>query len=525
MKTIVFNILSVVTLMALAFESFGQQSESYSSYTIEGDEVTNLCENGITGNIQRSPTTYTFWSTGVVFNNDYQLNVLAQIDPSLNECENFNFSLAIYGPMSDCEVPYTVQNGTSLLEISEAELSPFLLATLPMPNNALTPLYNYDYQIVYEIPGQQFSQPFENGRYFFKLVVNHTCFTVGKLNLSFDLSADNFSCSTESIFTPNLYEICDNHYSACISEGIASFPISQDGGEVWVSTIVNANATDTWKFNYPEPEAENCERTEFGYEIYGPFTECLNACALISEVPFAQAPLGPVTMMNGVANIYSASLNNTLNEPVMYLAKIIVGPANCGDCPLEVSFGNTVNTSACYWPDEDPAAEVEAECENCLPPMALIPGEPYVVSAWVKQEDAELYQDVYTRPKIIIKSLDGTTEIATIEAESGDSIIEGWQLIEAEFEAPANGVQIVLFSFAGTSYFDDVRLFPAKGSMKTYVYDPVTLRFVAELDERHFATLYEYDEEGRLMRIKKETERGIMTIQESKTSTVKTDNN
>jgi YD repeat-containing protein len=73
-------------------------------------------------------------------------------------------------------------------------------------------------------------------------------------------------------------------------------------------------------------------------------------------------------------------------------------------------------------------------------------------------------------------------------------------------------------------YFDDVRMFPYDGSMKCYVYDPENLRFVAELDERHFATFYEYDEEGRLTRIKKETERGIMTIQESKTSTVKRPN-
>jgi YD repeat-containing protein len=48
------------------------------------------------------------------------------------------------------------------------------------------------------------------------------------------------------------------------------------------------------------------------------------------------------------------------------------------------------------------------------------------------------------------------------------------------------------------------------------VYDPVNLRFTAELDERHFATFYEYDNEGRLVRVKKETERGVMTIQETR---------
>jgi hypothetical protein len=42
---------------------------------------------------------------------------------------------------------------------------------------------------------------------------------------------------------------------------------------------------------------------------------------------------------------------------------------------------------------------------------------------------------------------------------------------------------------------------------------------MAELDERNYATYYEYNEEGQLMRIKKETEKGVMTIQETKQNT------
>ena len=57
--------------------------------------------------------------------------------------------------------------------------------------------------------------------------------------------------------------------------------------------------------------------------------------------------------------------------------------------------------------------------------------------------------------------------------------------------------------------------------MKSYVYDPVTLRLVAELDERNYASIYEYDEEGKLVRIKKETERGVMTISENRNNYMK----
>ena len=38
-------------------------------------------------------------------------------------------------------------------------------------------------------------------------------------------------------------------------------------------------------------------------------------------------------------------------------------------------------------------------------------------------------------------------------------------------------------------------------------YDPVTLLLTAELDDNNYATFYEYDQEGNLTRIKKETSR------------------
>ena len=54
--------------------------------------------------------------------------------------------------------------------------------------------------------------------------------------------------------------------------------------------------------------------------------------------------------------------------------------------------------------------------------------------------------------------------------------------------------------------------------MTTYVYDPDNMRFVAQLDENNYASFYEYDEEGQMVRVKRETERGISTISEGKLS-------
>jgi hypothetical protein len=71
---------------------------------------------------------------------------------------------------------------------------------------------------------------------------------------------------------------------------------------------------------------------------------------------------------------------------------------------------------------------------------------------------------------------------------------------------------------SGTIYIDDIRIHPFDGQMKSYAYDPSSQRLWAELDENNFATFYEYDDEGILIRVKKETERGIMTIRETRSS-------
>jgi hypothetical protein len=68
------------------------------------------------------------------------------------------------------------------------------------------------------------------------------------------------------------------------------------------------------------------------------------------------------------------------------------------------------------------------------------------------------------------------------------------------------------------SWFDDLRIHPFNSNMKSYAYDPITLRLMAEMDENNYASFYEYDQEGNLMRVKKETENGISTLKESRSS-------
>ena len=57
--------------------------------------------------------------------------------------------------------------------------------------------------------------------------------------------------------------------------------------------------------------------------------------------------------------------------------------------------------------------------------------------------------------------------------------------------------------------------------MQTYVYDDRALRLMAAQDDQNFSIFYEYDSEGKLARSKRETERGIVTLNDVREGKVK----
>lgn len=165
----------------------------------------------------------------------------------------------------------------------------------------------------------------------------------------------------------------------------------------------------------------------------------------------------------------------------------------------------------------------------------------YVLSAWVKEVETGVpAPPTYTNSSIgiYLVNIDDESETPfTITGTVGvfqpsGRIIDGWQRIQEVFVLPAplpniiedQGIQ---FQLMNTSqgyvdvYFDDIRVFPFNGNMKSFVYDDATKKLMAELDENNYATYYEYDKEGGLVRVKKETEKGIYTLQETRSSNVK----
>jgi hypothetical protein len=158
---------------------------------------------------------------------------------------------------------------------------------------------------------------------------------------------------------------------------------------------------------------------------------------------------------------------------------------------------------------------IEDDCSSFKP----LPTERYIISTWVKEDVGQVL--TYNNGKIKI-TFEESAEAPLTFVPKG-KIIDGWQQITEEFIVPADATGIIIELLnSGSSdlvYFDDIRIFPYNGNLKSFVYDPVTQRLMAELDENNYATFYEYDKEGGLVRVKKETERGVYTIQETRSGT------
>ena len=167
--------------------------------------------------------------------------------------------------------------------------------------------------------------------------------------------------------------------------------------------------------------------------------------------------------------------------------------------------------------------EVKANKNVLLPPLSLLSGKKAVVSAWVKEaQDCKCTSYTNSQLKVVVKGADASGS-AIYPAYPSGAIIDGWQRIEQVVDLP-NGTEalsLILLNANGTAYFDDIRVHPYNANMKSFVYDAQNLRLMAELDENNYATFYEYDDDGTLTRVKKETERGVKTIKETRSALIK----
>lgn len=299
-------------------------------------------------------------------------------------------------------------------------------------------------------------------------------------NSSMLISAPLTQCVTSNCATPiqlsSTYEY-NNDCQVCAALNTSQlyyiFETTSANFTFLLSTLPSANGT-TYNFNY----------------AVAPYNPSSDYCTL---------QFSTVAILGGTV---SSTENVTIPTAGTYILKL----SNMADCPhFLISLDNDA-------------------CETCIGSFAPIPGNDYMLGAWSAEGPYDPTKITFTYPEIYVHfTLNDATTTSIGPLTPSGAIIDGWQRIEEKVSIPINAVDITieLTSTSGDVYYDDVRMFPVDGSMKSFVYDPVNMRLHAELDERHYATFYEYDEEGKLVRIKKETERGVMTIQETKSNSSK----
>lgn len=298
-----------------------------------------------------------------------------------------------------------------------------------------------------------------------------------------------FSQGSGVVNTLSLHNSCVTAAKVCVKKRITT-----------TSTPAHAECEDSLTPQYFKLDLSgsgNIVLNTFGhtgtYTLYGPLAGTgISTCQQIS--------LGQVNQVGGA------------------LSGSITIPHVAGNYVLRVSPTNCIGVGDDYKVDIDVSATMsrcveEAPCVDCLSSFSPDPGK-YLVSAWVKGEQ-ENKNKSYQAPSIQV-TFSGATDSYVLHPSG--LIIDGWQRIDQLITVPSTATQIKigLYCESGQCLFDDIRFIPSDASMIAYVYDPVTLKLIAQLDERNFATLYEYDEQGKLIRTKKETERGIMTIQENR---------
>jgi hypothetical protein len=154
--------------------------------------------------------------------------------------------------------------------------------------------------------------------------------------------------------------------------------------------------------------------------------------------------------------------------------------------------------------------------------LSPLPGRKMILSAWVREDKVCADGASYLNSRIRVTFNGAMT--GGINMVPKGPVIEGWQRIEDTLLIPANATSMNMYLEATSSinaYFDDVRLHPFNSNMKSFVYNPVNIRLTAELDENNYATFYEYDDDGTLIRVKKETIKGVKTIQETRSALIK----
>lgn len=299
--------------------------------------------------------------------------------------------------------------------------------------------------------------------------------------------------------------------------------VNEYGAALYGRDVLNRPSATIYGYNHtlPVASANNATYNQLAFDGFEDYDFIVNECsALLSGTPPAANPSGYIEHFNYFTS--KSNLTNTESHTGRYSMQV---PIN-SEIYVKHKLTNPAPVGA---PDNVPYTIKEIDNYGLFAPYYnYSKDQNFVLSVWAKEN---LLSSILSPTPVLnypnvsaYIALNGTLLSATPKRSA---IINGWQKLDYEFTISAGtpasiGVLIssitVALKNSGTNpvFYDDIRIHPFNSSMKSMVYDPYSLRLMAEMDDRNYATLYEYDEEGTLVRVKKETEKGIYTIKESR---------
>jgi YD repeat-containing protein len=249
-------------------------------------------------------------------------------------------------------------------------------------------------------------------------------------------------------------------------------------------------------------------------------TPTSNANWLRTSTVTKYSPHGKAIEEADIMNLYSAvrfGYNNTM--PVMTAKNATYGSIAFRGFEDETS-GTT--TTAAHSGTHSTQLTTSSAC------ILFGPSSPYLLSGdnapytrgallkvWVKEVTPGTTATITAGMGTSISSLIWSATMTQV-AQTGD-----WKLFQIEIpESTLTSVSSSMYTYqvgiiTSTNVFvDDARFEPYQSESNCYVYDD-RLRVVTSFDDQHFGVYYQYDQEGKLLRKKIETEKGIMTVQEN----------
>jgi hypothetical protein len=194
--------------------------------------------------------------------------------------------------------------------------------------------------------------------------------------------------------------------------------------------------------------------------------------------------------------------------------------------------GVSVVSTVAHTGDKCLAVSNTAGATFVQPRLTLDPGQEYQFSGWFRSPDnayllknhsTELMEGFTVRFFKANGDPAGLIPYSEAEAFQG-GFIDDWQKFTLNFTMPADAIYFSVelpcaqsTTSGQIAYYDDLRVQPRDAGMTTYVYNQQNQRLEAQLDDNNYATFYYYDDEGNLFLVKRETEKGIITVQESRT--------